>query len=216
LDPEGARFRLFDATTEFLRGAARAAPLLIVLDDLNAADAPSLLLLQFAAAGLADARILLVCTYRDIDLASGDPLAVSVRELARHGLTRRLHLGGLRERDVARFIELTTGVVPPAGLVGVVHTETEGNPLFVGEVVRLLADEGRLETVASEPSWRLRIPQSIRDVIERRLARLSEECNQALTFASVIGREFGLDALERFANLAPEELLEVLDLAMEA
>lgn len=216
LDPEGARFRLFDATAAFLREVSAAQPLVIVLDDLNAADTPSLLLLQFVAGELSETRILLACAYRDVDVAPGDPLASTVLELARQGVTRRLHIRGLSEPDVARFIEIASGITPPARVVAAVYHETEGNPLFVGEVVRLLADEGRLETVGSEPSWRLRIPQSVRDVIERRLGRLSDECNRVLTLASVVGREFGLDALERFSGLAGDELLEALDEAIEA
>ena len=216
LDAEGARFRLFDATATFLRRASVERPLLIVLDDLNVADTPSLLLLQFVAGELSETQILLVCAYRDVDAGPADPLAATVRELARHGVTRRLHLRGLSEPDVARLIEIASGDAPPASVVAAVYQETEGNPLFVGEVVRLLADEGRLETVASEPSWRLRIPQSVRDVIGRRLGRLSEECNRVLTLASVIGREFGLDALERFSGAPREQLLETLDEAIEA
>jgi tetratricopeptide (TPR) repeat protein len=216
LDAEGARFRLFDATAAFLREVSAAQPLVIVLDDLNAADTPSLLLLQFVAGELSETRILLACAYRDVDVAAGDPLASTVRELARHGVTRRLHIRGLSEPDVARFIEIASGITPPARVVAAVYHETEGNPLFVGEVVRLLADEGRLETVGSEPSWRLRIPQSVRDVIERRLGRLSDECNRVLELASVVGREFGLDALERFSGLDGDELLEALDEAIEA
>ncbi len=216
LDPEGARFRLFDATAAFLRNASAAQPLLIVLDDLNVADTPSLLLLQFVAGELSETRILLVGAYRDVDVPPGDALASTVRELARQRVTRRLHIGGLAERDVARFIELSAGIAPPAGVVAAVYEETEGNPLFVGEVVRLLADEGRLETVASEPSWHLRIPQSARAVIERRLERLSDECKDVLTLASVVGREFGLEALRRLSDLGSDELLVVLDEAIEA
>src|SRR6266542_3309732 len=110
----------------------------------------------------------------------------------------------------------TAELAQPAGVVAAVYEETEGNPLLVGEVVRLLADEGRLETVASEPSWHLRIPQSARAVIERRLERLSDECKDVLTLASVVGREFGLEALRRLSDLGSDELLVVLDEAIEA
>jgi tetratricopeptide (TPR) repeat protein len=188
----------------------------IVFDDLNAADTPSLLLLQFVAGALSETRILLVCVYRDVDLAPGDALASTLRELTRQPATRRLHVGGLAEPEVARLVELSAGIAPPASIVEAVYEQTEGNPLFVGEVVRLLADEGRLETVAMEPSWHLRIPQSVRDVIERRLGRLSEECDRVLTLASVIGREFRLDALEHLSGLSADELLDVLDEAVEA
>ena len=101
-------------------------------------------------------------------------------------------------------------------MVAAVYQETEGNPLFVGEVVRLLADEGRLETLATEPFWHLRIPQSARDVIGQRLERLSEGCKDALTLASVVGREFGLEALQRLSDLGSDELLVVLDESIEA
>lgn len=215
-DPEGARFRLFDATAAFLRSASAAQPLLIVLDDLNVADTPSLLLLQFVAGELSETRILLVGAYRDVEVAPGGAFASTVRELARQRVTRRLHIGGLAERDVARFIELSGGIAPRASLVAAVYQETEGNPLFVGEVVRLLADEGRLETAATEPSWHLRIPESAGDVIERRLERLSDPCNEVLTLASVVGREFGLETLERFSDLAGDKLLSILDEATEA
>jgi hypothetical protein len=216
LDPEGARFRLFDATAAFLRSASAEQPLLIVLDDLNVADTPSLLLLQFVAGELSETQILLVCAYRDVDVGPADPLAATVRALARHGVTRRLHLAGLSEPDVASLIKIASGITPPASVAAAVYQETEGNPLFVGEVVRLLADEGRLETLASEPSWRLRIPQSVRGVIERRLDRLSEECNRVLRLASVVGRDFSLDVLERFSGATREHLLEALDEAIGA
>ncbi len=216
LEAEGARFRLFDATAAFLRRASAEEPLLIVLDDVHAADAPSLLLLQFVAGELADARILIVCAYRDVGVGSDARLASTLRELARQPATRRVQVRGLTEPDVARLIEASSGVAVRASVVAAVYRETEGNPFFVQEVVRLLLDEGRLETVAGEPSWRLRIPQSVRDVIERRLERLSEECNRVLRLASVVGREFGLDVLERFSGAPRERLLETLDEAIEA
>ena len=91
-------------------------------------------------------------------------------------MTRSLALAGLGERDVARFIELTSGEAPSEELVATIHEETEGNPLFVGEIVRLLAAEGGLGRCGAP---RLAIPQSVRDVIARRLRHLSEECNRS-------------------------------------
>jgi tetratricopeptide (TPR) repeat protein len=215
-DPEGARFRLFEEAAAFLRRASQRQPLLIVLDDLNVADTPSLLLLRFVAGELSEMRVLLVCAYRDVDLTPGDPLGSTVRELARHPVSRRLPVHGLSEGEVARLISLSSGVKPAASVTSAVYQETEGNPLFVGEVVRLLAAEGRLERAAADPLWRLRIPESIREVIQRRLGRLSEACNRMLTFASVIGREFRLDALERLSGLTRDALLDHLDAATDA
>src|SRR5206468_2133532 len=131
-------------------------------------------------------------------------------ELAREPATRTLALAGLGERDVASLIELTTAHAPAAGLVEVVHTETEGNPLFVGEIVQLLASEGRLD----EPGPQLAIPQTVKEVIGRRLRGLSEECNRVLTLASVLGREFDLDDLTHISGLERESLGELLNEAV--
>jgi DNA-binding SARP family transcriptional activator/tetratricopeptide (TPR) repeat protein len=214
LEPESARFRLFEAVSSFLRSAAQTRPLVLVLDDLHAADEPSLLLLQFLARELGESRLLVVGAYRDVDPSPTDPLTVAVTELVREPVTRSVALGGLGERDVARFIELTSGETPSEELVVSVHAETEGNPLFVGEIVRLLAAEGGLDDAAAPP--RLAIPQSVRDVIARRLRHLSQECNRVLVLASVLGREFVLDALARVGGVSEVELLETLDEAMIA
>jgi DNA-binding SARP family transcriptional activator/tetratricopeptide (TPR) repeat protein len=212
LESESARFRLFEAASSFLRRAAQTRPLVVVLDDLHAADEPSLLLLQFLARELADSRLLVVAAYRDVDPTPTHPLTAAVTELAREPVTRSLALAGLDERDVAEFIELISDEAPSEELVDAIFEETEGNPLFVGEIVRLLAAEGGLD--GGTP--RLAIPQSIRDVIGRRLRHLSDESNRVLALACVLGREFGLDALSRVADVSEDELLETLDEAMTA
>jgi hypothetical protein len=214
LDPETARFRLFEAVTRFLRSAAGAEPLVVVLDDLHVADTPSLLLLEFLAGQLQDARVLLICAYRDTELTEDHPLAATLVELLRHPVTRRVPLGGLSEHEVARFIELMTGVAPLASVVGRVHGETEGNPLFVGEVVRMLAEEGLLERPAAVRD--VAVPQSVRQVIARRLSGLSEEAIRLLTPAAVLGREFDVAALESVTGRRRDELLESLDEAVAA
>ena len=114
----------------------------------------------------------------------------------------------------ARFIALTAGIEPPDGLVDAVHRETEGNPFFVTEVVRLLVAEGRLERPRPTRSWSVSIPESVREVVGRRLERLSEECNRVLTIAAVIGREFSLPMLERVSGLSTADLLDVLEEAV--
>ena len=139
-----------------------------------------------------------------------DPLASAVAELIREPVTRRITLRGFDEGEVAQYLELTTGLPHNEELAGAIHGETEGNPLFVGEVVRLLAAEGRLEGGDA----RLGIPQGVRDAIGQRLARLSEECGDVLALASVLGRDFGLDALERTSGIASDELVERLDEAV--
>jgi DNA-binding SARP family transcriptional activator len=212
-ESEAARFQLFEAVTSFLSTAARTRPLVLVLDDLHAADEPSLLLLQFLARELGSARILVVGALRDVDPPPTDPLTTALTELARERVTRTLALAGLGEPDVARCIELLSGEAPSERLVATIYEETEGNPLFVGEIVRLLAAEGGLDR---EDSHRPAIAQSVRHVISRRLRHLSPECNRVLVLASVLGREFAIDALARASALSEDKLLEILDEAMTA
>ncbi|MDA0180042.1 AAA family ATPase [Solirubrobacter phytolaccae] len=203
LDSEGARFRLFDSLTAFLKSVAGAQPLVLVLDDLHAADEPSLLLLQFLARELARSRVMVVGAYRDVDPTLSNALRTAVEELTREPVTRTVPLAGLAESDVARFIELAG--VPATVLGASVHTETEGNPLFVGEIVRLLGKEQTLT-----------IPASVRETIGRRLRHLSDDCNALLTTASVLGREFDLRLLRHVSELPSTTVLELLDEAADA
>ena len=213
------RFRLFSSIADFLKSASRSRPLVLILEDLNWADDGSLLLLEFVARELADAHVLLIGTYRDIDLSRGHPLAKTLGELARDRLFERVLLGGLSHADVERFIDATCAFVPDRALVRALHAQTEGNPFFVGEVVRLLAEEGALtlEALGTPERWSARIPEGVRDVIGRRLERLSRPCNDTLTVASAIGREFTLDQLARLMDdLSEQRLLEVLEEARAA
>jgi DNA-binding SARP family transcriptional activator/tetratricopeptide (TPR) repeat protein len=214
-DPEGARFRLFDATTEFLRTASGRRPILLFLDDLHAADAPSLLLLQFLVRQLGSSGILVLGAYRSVDPVPGSPLRAMLAEVAREPTTRRVVLKGLTETDVAEYVELAAGRAASSEVVTALHEETEGNPLFMVEMVRLLAIEGGdLEPLS--PGMPLDIPESIRDVITRRIAHLSAESNRVLVLASVLGREFAPAALARLAGVSEDDLLEQLDEAMAA
>ena len=216
LEPEQARFRLFDSVTTFLKNASKRQPLVVVLDDLHWADKPSLLLLQFLARDLKDSRILVVGTYRDMELGRQHPLSQTLAELSRRGLSARILLRGLAEQDVARFIEMTAGIKPDEKLVATVYQQTEGNPFFLNEIVRLLVVEGQLERPQVASASSIRIPEGVREVIGRRLDQLSEECNRVLTIASVIGREFSLESLEPLCEISGDQLLELLDEAMAA
>ena len=211
-DPEQARFRLFDSVTAFLKSASRTRPLLVILDNLHWADRSSLLLLEFLAQELASSRLLVIGTYRDVNLSRQHPLVETLGELTRERLFQRVLLRGLSEQDVARFIETTSGLSSPTRLVSAVDAQTEGNPLFVTEVVRLLVQEGELtrEGVNERDSWEVRIPEGVREVIGRRLNRLSARCNETLTIAAAIGREFEKRQLERLVEgVSEDRLLEV-------
>jgi DNA-binding SARP family transcriptional activator len=210
LEGEGARFRLFEAVTSFLRSAAQARPLVVVLDDVHAADEPSLLLLQFVARELDASRLLIVVAYRDVDPTLRAPLTSTLAELVGEPHTEQIALGGLSAANVAEYVKLSTGIEPAPALIAAIHAETEGNPLFVSETVQLLAAEGRVDDADAH----VRIPPGVRAVIGRRLERLSEPCRALLVPASVMGREFGLDALAELYELGDDELIELLNEAM--
>jgi class 3 adenylate cyclase len=215
LDPEQARFRLFDSISVFLRNAARTQPIVVVLDDLHWADKPSLLLLQFLASAIRQNRLLVVATYRDVEVRRQHPLAQTLAELAREQIARRVVLRGLTEQDVARFIEMTAGTPPTAELVRAVHRETEGNPFFVSECVRLLASEGKLDR-PDERFESITVPQSVREVVGRRLDQLSDPSNALLKIASVVGREFALGVVQTASDLDPVAITEAIDEAVAA
>ena len=227
-DSDQGRFRLFDSVASFLISASRSQPILLVMDNLHGADKPSLLLLEFLAQELAQSRLMVLGTYRDIEVNRKHPLFDTLGQLAREPRFRRISLKGLDSANVRTYIERTTGVSPMKELVDAVLERTEGNPLFVTEVVRLLVQEGRLKSASSASSLVAQasvrandlsasIPEGIKETIGRRLNRLSEGCVQTLVFASVLGREFGLNELEALVDHRPvDRLLETLEEAIAA
>ncbi|MGA8804736.1 MAG: adenylate/guanylate cyclase domain-containing protein, partial [Solirubrobacterales bacterium] len=204
-DSEEARFRLFDSVTTLMLGAARDRPIVLVLDDLHWADEPSLLLLRFAARELASSGLLILGTYRDVELGRHHPLARMLGEISGIEGSRRIPLKGLSVGAVERYLEMTAGAPATVGLAEAVQERTDGNPFFVGEVVRLLASEGKLTSGGSAAE--LQIPQGVREVIGRRLDRLSDETNATLRVAAVIGRDFDEELVWRVADMRPEQLM---------
>ncbi len=217
LPPEQVRFRAFDHITAFLRRAAEAHPLLLVIDDLHWADVPSLLLLEFVAREAAGVPLVILGTYRDTELGRQHPLSRTISEFVRTNRCARVTLRGLQQADVGSLVA-AAGVAARPALVAAVFDETAGNPFFVQEVVRLLASDA-VDIAPAEDErvdWHLPLPQSVRDVIGRRLDRLSTAGNKLLSVASVIGREFALPVLARVRDETPEQTLEVLDEAVRA
>ena len=212
-DSEEARFRLFDSVTSLLLAAARDRPIVIVLDDLHWADEPSLLLLRFAARELASSGLLILGTYRDVELGRHHPLARMLGEMSGIEGSGRIPLRGLSVAAVERYIEMTAGAPAPPGLADAVQEQTDGNPFFVGEIVRLLASEGKLSAGGSAAE--LQIPQGVREVVGRRLDRLSEETNAALRVAAVIGRDFDRELVWRVAEQQPEQLMKAAQEAID-
>jgi tetratricopeptide (TPR) repeat protein len=202
LESDAARFYLFKAITAFLKETTSARPLLLVLDDLHAADDPSILLLKFLARDLRGARLLVVGTYRDVEAERPQGMGNAVGELVREG--QLVTLRGLDREEVRGLIKGLSGVVPSDAKVAAIYEATEGNPLFVREAVRLLATEATLERPGrlSVP-----IPSSVRAVIQRRLAPLSADAVKVLSAAAVVGREFDLSLIGPACELPVERML---------
>jgi tetratricopeptide (TPR) repeat protein/archaellum biogenesis ATPase FlaH len=215
-DPEEERYRLLQAVTGFLTSAAGVQPLLVVLEDLHDADKGTLDMLTHVSRHLSGARLLIVGTYRDVEVDRSHPLSAALAELRRVSTYGRVILRGLNADEVRRMLEGITRESVPWGLAEAVHRQTEGNPLFVQEVVRYLAEEGLI--TQKEGRWRpakdtpleMNIPEGLRDVIGKRLSLLSKECNQLLSVASVIGREFSLETMKAVINIPEDTFVNAL------
>jgi predicted ATPase len=133
IDPESARFQLFDSVASFFLDEADDEPFVVVVEDLHAADAASVLLLRYLVGQIADRPILLLVTYRDIELTPDHPLRAALPHLERDAATVHLRIGGLTEPDVAAYVAAAAGLGDATGLVTTLHRETRGNPLFLRE-----------------------------------------------------------------------------------
>jgi tetratricopeptide (TPR) repeat protein len=220
-DGDDDRYRLLQAVASFLRNASAVQPLALVLEDLHWADRGTLDLLQHMARNLQGARILVVGTYRDVEVDRSHPLSGALAELRRVANFGRVLLRGLGAPEVQRMMSDIAGQDVSWGLAEAVHRQTEGNPLFIQEVIRYLVEEGlvvreggRYRPTSEGQPLAMSIPEGLRDVIGRRLTRLSAECNRLLSTAAVIGRDFALETLRAVASLEGEALLGALEEAL--
>src|SRR5438105_309437 len=224
-DPETERYLLLGAVTSLLEVATRDAPMVLILDDLHWADSPSLSLLRHVATHDAPLRLLVLGTYRDSELANDHPLAILLADLHREEGVSRIPLTGLEEDHVVTLMEAAAGhelTGPGRRLAQAIVRETDGNPFYVAELLRHLREAGAL---VQGPDGRFRIegriediglPQSVREVVGRRVKRLSEPSRQALAVAAVIGRDFDVDLLARVLETDQDSLLDLLEEAAAA
>ena len=213
LDSEQSRFVLFDALAGFLRRASAERPLVIVLDDLHAADQLSLLALLFVARQLADMRVLVIGTHREVEMRTSRRAALSAKLLR---ASERLPLTGLEPDHIGRMIEHRGGSETRAEVAEHLHRATGGNPFFVDEVLRMLVSEGRLEILTEDPVQPLRVPIGVQALIEQRLTDMPEATVQALRSGAVIGDRFSLVTLAEATGRPRAELLTALEAAIEA
>ena len=213
LPPAQQRRYLFNSFLEFVERGARITPQVVLIDDLQWADESTLLLLQHLAQQLERIPLLIVGTYRDVDLDVERPFAGMLEALTRQRLATKLALGRLSEHGVAEMLKALSNLDPPPALVTAVYAETEGNPFFTEEVFHHLAEEGRILDEHGE--WRndlrvedFEVPEGVRLVIGPRLKRLSDEARRVLAGAAIVGRSFDIGLLEALADAEGEALEE--------
>jgi DNA-binding CsgD family transcriptional regulator/tetratricopeptide (TPR) repeat protein len=206
---EAARYQLFDSVSCFLRAASRRQPLLILFDNLHLADPSSLALLAHCAHGLPAARIAIVAAYRSGDRLSTNALQGTLDRIARTVSYQRLELHGLSRDAVAELLHAYVGRSLPPSIVDGVHAQSDGNPLFIGEVGSLLA--ARTRVPRGRETWhRFRVPNSLRDLVEARLSALPDRCLRLLGVAAVLGRQFDAAALAAMSQSSTTSVLRVL------
>jgi DNA-binding SARP family transcriptional activator len=211
---DGDRYALFDAVASEL---AHPPGAVLVIDDLHWADRPTLLLLQHVIRSSPPDPLLVVGTYRHAEVDAAHPLAEAVAEVRRERPFERVVLDGLSPDELGDLIAGVTGSAGDRRFVHAVHEETEGNPFFVEEVLRHLAESGSLEQrMATGSLGAMGVPEGVKDVLGRRLARLGEHANHVLTIAAVVGRRFGLDVLEQLWEGDEEKLIGALEDAIAA
>ncbi len=215
LSAEHERYRLFESVSEFLLNVARSRTegtgVLLVLDDLHWADRPTLLLLGHLARRLAGAPLLVAGTYRTVELDRTHPLSAVLAELSREHLHERVLLRSFSADEAALLVQELTGAPAAPAVVGAIHRETEGNPFFVEEVVRHLRAEGfdLVDPRAVPARWA--VPEGVRQVLGRRLARLSAVANQLLQVAAVLGDGFRFDVLALASGVDAGPLVDALE-----
>ncbi|HEX4947200.1 MAG TPA: AAA family ATPase [Blastocatellia bacterium] len=204
----------------FLQAVAEPQPIVLFIDDLHWADVSTIDVLSFLASKFEAIKILVVATYRPSEmLVVKHPFLQIKPDLQARGVCRELQLEFLAEADIAEYISLE---FPnhhfPAAFPQLIHAKTEGSPLFMADLVRYLRDRGVIANTSG--AWKLEqslsaiereLPESVRGMIERKIAQLSEEDRKLLTAASVQGYEFDSAVVAQVLNLDPDEVEERLE-----
>ena len=215
-DPETDRYRLFQAVAGLLGEIAASGPLLVALDDLHWADRPTLLMLRHLLRAPHAGSLRVLGAYR-VDETRAEGFAAAIAALRREGWLRVIELAGLPEADAVELVRVRAGGTPSAAFLRALCAETEGNPFFIEEIVRHLAESGvRPHEAGLADVSRVGLPDDVRELISRRLSRLSADGLEWLRVAAVIGRDVDAALLARVLGFDEDRLLEALEEALEA
>ena len=222
LAPDDERLRLYDAVIRFLQSIAEEHPVLLVIDDLHWADRDSLRLLRYLVRSIPGSRLMVVGAYRDPETGRGDnPIAEILPILRREIDYLPITLQGLDRDQVAEYLALATGRPLPGALVQAFLEETGGNPFFVRELLRHLREEGKILVRGGRWSTdfsigELGIPEGIRQLVHRRMARLADETSSLLRLAAGFTGGFEFPVMQALSGLPEERLLDCIDEALRA
>jgi class 3 adenylate cyclase len=222
---DDARFQLFDTIARFLTRISRSQPLLLLLDDLHWADKSSLLLIQFLLQHLGDARLLVVGTYRDVELDRRHPLKELLPSMRRERGFEALALKGLEEEAIGDLMmSFFEQPLDDRGwaLASALRDETDGNPFFLRETLRYLVENEQI--VWREGLWtsgassiaELGLSEAVSELVDRRLSQLSASTTDLLTRAAVIGRDFDTWTVQLVSGAEDEAFDTALDEAEAA
>jgi predicted ATPase len=217
------QLQVFQAATAFLRAVADISPVVLVLEDLHWADSTSLGLLLYLGRHVRTAQILVLGTYRDVQVGRQHPLDDTLRELT-HTRERLVDDVRLRRLDVSGTAALLSTQLAAESisdeLVALVHERAEGNPFFTEELLKALLEQG--DVYESGGRWlhkrlnEIEVPRSVRSVVGQRVSRLPSGEQELLHLASVLGPEWELDVLLA-ASASPESVvLDQLDALLGA
>jgi class 3 adenylate cyclase/tetratricopeptide (TPR) repeat protein len=221
-DSESERYLLFAAVVGLLTQISGDQPVVLVLDDLQWADRGSLQLVHHVVSLAVPMRVLLLATYRDSELSHASALVEALGALRRQSGVSRVELTGLNDTEVVTLMEAASGqtlVDDDVGLAHAIYRETDGNPFFVIELLRHLAETGAIvrddtgRWVRSELLEEGSLPDGVREVIGARVVRLGKRAEEVLAVAAIVGRDFDLDLVVNAARATDDEVLEALDAA---
>ncbi|MFI1030183.1 ATP-binding protein [Streptomyces sp. NPDC020951] len=197
LPDSGVRFRFFEQAVALVRQVSARRPLVLVVDDLQWADAASLDLLSHLMTRLPDGTVV-IGALRDRAPAPSSELGRMLAAASRLPRHRRIPVGPLGPAEVAELVRRETGQDPGPGVTRLIHTRTAGNPFFVRELSRFLADD---DVLTEAGAARTAVPATVRDVVRDRMTGLGDDARSLLQTAALIGRTVDLALLARTAGL---------------
>jgi ABC-type oligopeptide transport system substrate-binding subunit len=220
LELQAEQQRIFEHVVAFLAELSHRAPVLLVIDDAHWADSATLALLRHTARRSRRLPLLIVLTYREIELDEARPFNTVLFDLNRERLTTRLKLTRFDRAQTRSLLATLFQEEITGDFLDGIYRETEGNPFFIEEVCKALIEEGKLSR--SSGRWQrpamseLEIPQNVRLAIQARVSKLSAAAQDTLRLAAVLGREFEFDTLRAMSDLDEDALIEALETAQRA